>query len=187
MRDDAARLPRADDDYEYLRSRAQAELYAVPSGASVDSARPPQRSGAEPDVARPPRRGRGHDQRRRRPGTAALDLLEVHPPPPRTADPEAPGEDRERRGPLRAPAARYDMRRQTTSRPRAVASPERNRPVAGVEGRGTIEITGQAAQPRRRAVTPSATVAARPDRVALWGVLLGLFLILIAISTAHAG
>lgn len=51
--------------------------------------------------------------------------------------------------------------------------------------RRTVRITGQAAPPRRRSRT-SAEVAARPDRVALWAFLLGLFLIFVAAATADA-
>ena len=145
MRDQAARVLQAEDDYEYLRARANAELGA-PS--------PPQRL-----------------------RDAALIDLEPDPEPAEIEAAEEPP------APVREPASRYEMRRPT--RPRAVESPERGRPVSGVEGRRTIEISGQAA-PRRRHVTPSTTVAARPDRVALWGFLLGLFLILMAVSTANA-
>jgi hypothetical protein len=146
MRDQAARVLQADDDYEYLRARANAEMHSVPAP--------------------------GRPQRLR--DAAKIDFaFEPEPDPAPEAEPER----------VRAPAARYEMRR--PSRPRAVESAERNRPVSGVEGRRTIEISGQAA-PARRHVTPSTTVAARPDRVALWGVLLGVFLILMAVSTAHA-
>ena len=55
----------------------------------------------------------------------------------------------------------------------------------GVPGRRTIQITGQAAPPRRRS-TPSAAFVARPDRTAMWAFLLALFLVLMAVATAHA-
>ena len=150
MRDQAARVPRAEDDYEYLRARATAELHSLP----LPSGPQRLRHAADTDF--------GFEDHR-----------DAEPEPATPPEPE----------PSRAPAARYEMRRPT--RPRAVESAERSRPVSGVEGRRTIEITGQAA-PARRSVTPSASVAARPDRVALWGVLLGLFLILMAVSTANA-
>ncbi|MEA2421441.1 MAG: hypothetical protein QOF55_540 [Thermoleophilaceae bacterium] len=57
---------------------------------------------------------------------------------------------------------------------------------AGVPGRRTIQITGQAAPPRRRSTTSTAFVA-RPDRTAMWAFLLALFLVLMAVATAHAG
>jgi hypothetical protein len=57
--------------------------------------------------------------------------------------------------------------------------------TAGVPGRRTIQITGQAAPPRRRSTTSTAFVA-RPDRTAMWAFLLALFLVLMAVATAHA-
>jgi hypothetical protein len=56
---------------------------------------------------------------------------------------------------------------------------------AGVPGRRTVQITGQAAPPRRRSTTSTAFVA-RPDRTAMWAFLLALFLVLMAVATAHA-
>jgi hypothetical protein len=56
----------------------------------------------------------------------------------------------------------------------------------GIPGRRTIQITGQAAPPRRRSTTSTAFVA-RPDRTAMWAFLLALFLVLMAVATAHAG
>ena len=149
MRDDAARVLQAEDDYEYLRARANAELHAVPGKRR--------------------RRPSGASRRRRR-----RLLAGPEPGPSRRSRPwrEAPP----------APARALALRDAPPTRPRAVESPERGRPVSGVEGRRTIEITGQAAPSRRRSVTPSPTVAARPDRIALWGFLLGMFLVLMAVS-----
>jgi hypothetical protein len=56
---------------------------------------------------------------------------------------------------------------------------------AGIPGRRTVQITGQAAPPRRRSTTSTALVA-RPDRTAMWAFLLALFLVLMAVATAHA-
>jgi hypothetical protein len=52
-------------------------------------------------------------------------------------------------------------------------------------GRRTITITGNPT-PRRRPSRRQQQIVARPDRVALWAVLLGLFLIFMAVATAHA-
>jgi hypothetical protein len=52
-------------------------------------------------------------------------------------------------------------------------------------GRRTVAITGQTQQPRRRSQTSTA-VMANPDRVALWAFLLAVFLVLMAVATAHA-
>jgi hypothetical protein len=57
--------------------------------------------------------------------------------------------------------------------------------TGGVAGRRTVQITGQAAPPRRRSTTSTALVA-RPDRTAMWAFLLALFLVLMAVATAHA-
>ena len=58
--------------------------------------------------------------------------------------------------------------------------------VAGHQpGRRTVAITGQTQHPRRRSHTAAAMVA-RPDRTALWAFLFALFLVVMAIATAHA-
>jgi hypothetical protein len=53
--------------------------------------------------------------------------------------------------------------------------------------RRTVTITGQAntARPRRRSAAQQ-QLATQPDRVALWAVLLGLFLVVVAAGTANA-
>jgi hypothetical protein len=66
-----------------------------------------------------------------------------------------------------------------------VAGQARDGAAAGVPGRRTIQITGQAAAPRRRSPTSTALVA-RPDRTAMWAFVLALFLVLMAVATAHA-
>ena len=50
-----------------------------------------------------------------------------------------------------------------------------------MSSRRTIVITGQRPAPRRR---PDADpVAGRPDRIAMWGFLFGLFLVVVALAT----
>jgi hypothetical protein len=57
--------------------------------------------------------------------------------------------------------------------------------VTGAQpGRRTVEIRGQAQAPRRRSQTQAAFVA-RPDRTAQWAFLFALFLLVMAIATAH--
>jgi hypothetical protein len=52
--------------------------------------------------------------------------------------------------------------------------------------RRTVRITGQTVPPPRRRRPPaSARLSGRPDRLALWAVLLGLVLIAMAAATAH--
>ena len=53
-------------------------------------------------------------------------------------------------------------------------------------GRRTVQITGRPdPAPRRRSRT-EARIVARPDRVGMWAVLLGLFMTLMAVATARA-
>jgi hypothetical protein len=58
-------------------------------------------------------------------------------------------------------------------------------PVATGERR-TIVISGHPDPPRRRRSATEQRLVARPDRVALWAFLLGLFLVLVAAVTANA-
>jgi hypothetical protein len=53
--------------------------------------------------------------------------------------------------------------------------------------RRTITITGNPTPVRSRRRSPAqAQIVARPDRIALYAVMLGLFLVLVAAATAHA-
>jgi hypothetical protein len=85
---------------------------------------------------------------------------------------------------------REESRRPREPRPRAYGSGRGGsgaamRPASGVPGRRTIEITGQASAPRRRPSTTSTAMLARPDRAAMWAFVLALFLVLMAVATAH--
>ena len=55
-----------------------------------------------------------------------------------------------------------------------------------VADRRTITITGNPTPVRRRRSPAQAQIVARPDRIALWAVMLGLFLVAVAAATAHA-
>jgi hypothetical protein len=46
-----------------------------------------------------------------------------------------------------------------------------------------VKIKGQPTAPRRRSPA-AAQISARPDRVAMWAVMLGLFLVFMAVVTA---
>lgn len=50
--------------------------------------------------------------------------------------------------------------------------------------RRTVRIRGQVAAPPRRRSTATAQFAGRPDRMAMWAVMLGLFMVFMAIITA---
>jgi hypothetical protein len=52
--------------------------------------------------------------------------------------------------------------------------------------RRTVKITGQPVPARRRRTVTEQRIRTRPDRIALWAFLLGLFLIFIAVATANA-
>jgi len=92
---------------------------------------------------------------------------------------------------LRPVEAEPELRRREP-RPRAYGTRQpgstdvvRSSSYGGVEGRRTIQITGQAAAPRRRSTTSTAIVS-HPDRVAMWAFALALFLVLMAVATAQA-
>ena len=68
--------------------------------------------------------------------------------------------------------------------PRALA--EGYAPVDAENGRRTITITGHPVPPRRRPSPAQSHIQARPDRIALWAFLLGLFLVFMAVATANA-
>lgn len=59
-------------------------------------------------------------------------------------------------------------------------------PTYAENGRRTVTITGQPVPPRRRRSPTATKVEARPDRIALWAFLLGLFLVFMAVVTASA-
>src|SRR5256714_12176937 len=76
------------------------------------------------------------------------------------------------RGPSRAAAAWAEGRTPL----RAAPDPARR----------TVHITGQTVAPRRRPSVTATRTVARPDRIAAWAVLLGIFLVFVAEATAHA-
>ena len=81
--------------------------------------------------------------------------------------------------------ARAERAYTNSSRParpglRLVDEPPARDPVTG---RRTVQIKGQVAPPRRRSPA-AAQISARPDRVAMWAVMLGLFLVFMAVVTA---
>jgi len=88
-------------------------------------------------------------------------------------------EDQPRIGAEDQPRSRPELRVVT-------ARGERGALTQPTPGRRTITITGNPTPPRRRVSRRQQQIAARPDRVALWAVLLGLFLIFMAVATAHA-
>jgi len=69
---------------------------------------------------------------------------------------------------------------------RSRRAPDRSAPVVAENGRRTVTITGHPAPPRRRPSPAQSQIQARPDRVALWAFLLGLFLVFMAVATANA-
>jgi len=59
-------------------------------------------------------------------------------------------------------------------------------PTYAENGRRTVTITGHPVPARPRRSTAATQIQARPDRIALWAVLLGLFLVFMAVATASA-
>jgi hypothetical protein len=110
--------------------------------------------------------------------------------------PEADGVPRGRRFERSAPERRGRFAR--AEHAAATRGPEAPTPLPAPSRRRTVEITGRTvgapALPRlvqidrrRPARRPAERVGARPDRLALWAVVLGFFLIFVAVtSTSHA-
>ena len=59
-------------------------------------------------------------------------------------------------------------------------------PAYAENGRRTVKITGQPMPARRRPSPTQSQIQARPDRIALWAFVLGLFLVFMAVATANA-
>ncbi|HZI90085.1 MAG TPA: hypothetical protein VFD31_00480 [Thermoleophilaceae bacterium] len=59
-------------------------------------------------------------------------------------------------------------------------------PVYAANGRRTVVITGHPVPARRRPSVTATRIQSRPDRVALWAVALGVFLVFMAVATANA-
>jgi hypothetical protein len=57
---------------------------------------------------------------------------------------------------------------------------------AQASARRTVVITGQPLAARRRRPIAAQQIQARPDRIALWAFLLGLFMVFVAVATANA-
>jgi hypothetical protein len=100
---------------------------------------------------------------------AALEVAE----PVREREVAAPVQPKPKPQPVNAPGRAYGSHRRGES------------PASGHQsGRRTVQITGQAQAPRRPSQT-SAAITARPDRVALWAFMFAMFLVVMAIATAH--
>jgi hypothetical protein len=179
---DSIERKREDETGSRLRldARAAARAVAERAAGEAPAAEPhhdaPRRHTAEPDVA--PRRTRRFEragtERRGRFPRAGRDGRQDEPHAHAVISTEPGGHD--------APPPRAD-------RPRPLEVPARRR---------TVEITGRTVgaptlprlveiNRRRPARRPVERVGARPDRLALWAVVLGFFLIFVAVtSTSHA-
>ncbi len=67
-----------------------------------------------------------------------------------------------------------------------VREPSRAEDMPPAQARRTVKITGQTMPPRRRRSPAASQIEARPDRIAFWAFLLGLFLVFMAVATANA-
>ncbi|GAC1318240.1 MAG: hypothetical protein NVSMB25_07390 [Thermoleophilaceae bacterium] len=204
MNEDAARVLWA-DDYEFLRSRAQARIGSAGAGSDERATAETWRAEARSTASR---RARNKEpQRPARPAT--LEAVDGGVAYDSMAPPGEPLSRRRRfaREPVAPPtplSAQVGPRRRPTPprsqvEPRRSAAPPRaygssmdlappqpyGSPYGGEPGRRTIQITGQLPARARQSAAPVERFAARPDRAAMWAVLLGLFLVLMAIVTAH--
>ena len=102
---------------------------------------------------------------------------------PAPAEPRRGAPERERE-PERPAPARNAPGRAYGSHRRADAAISSSAAFGYQPGRRTVEIRGQVHQPRRRSQTTSAFIAS-PDRAALWAFLLAIFMIVMALATAH--
>ena len=93
------------------------------------------------------------------------------------------------------PQAGLSVRRADTpsAEPLRDVTAEPSVPRAGVPGRRTVTIRGRGAErytpsPRRRrpARRPHERAGFKPDRIAMWAVLLGILLVLVAATSSHA-
>jgi hypothetical protein len=173
MRDDAARALRVDDEMP----RQRAELRSV---SSIDDAYAELRARAsERRFERTPQRAAVATVER----PVAAVALEEPVREPGAATDSLPVREREPARepvslPRTAPGRAYGAHRRADGYARAPR-------IAGAQpGRRTVEITGQVQAPRRRSQTATA-FQARPDRAALWAFLLALFLVAMAVATAH--
>ena len=186
MRDDAARALRVDDEVP----RDRGKLHSV---ALLDPAEPRTRgvSGPSPEATMALRHfeaivdgsGAGDPPARRFARDTAPPSRGTERPAPAVAalaieEPAAEPDPEPIRAPRSAPGRSYGSHR------RADGVSVRARGYQ--PGRRTVEITGQAQAPRRRPSTTTTAMVARPDRVALWAFMLAMFLVLMAVATAHA-
>ena len=132
----------------------------------------------------------------KRPRLHAIDGGRPLAPPPPVPVP-APGPDRRpARAPRTAAARRPAEPTASTAAARATLERERStRPVGGVPGRRTVTIRGHGAErnlawpdgsrrrPQRRAYERTGF---RPDRVAMWAVMLGILLVIVALASPHS-
>ena len=160
-----------------------------------------QRAGRSASAAASrPRSARCCPRRAGRPRGRAAPRLRPRAAPRRSA-PSRDRDARRVRGPIAAPRPRASSdlapRRGGSRRRRVASEPPAGPRVKGsaTPGRRTIEIRGRTVpapavprpvetdrrRPQRRAVE---RVGGRPDRVAMWALLMGLMLILVAIGTA---
>ncbi len=132
-------------------------------------------------------------------GRSALDDMDLAS---RSAAPRRPRAVATRRAPERQPAPiRYEIASEPPALPEPPAPSEpragngaASRPASGVPGRRTITITGRGAERyssstygRRRPQRPvHERPGFQPDRFAMWAVLLGVLLLLVAATSSHA-
>lgn len=104
--------------------------------------------------------------------------------PARTSE-RATAPDTVRRRPDDEAATRRRPAREPAVRRRADGDPPSRRTVT-IQGRADRAHAGWQADRRRRPARPTAErIGPRPDRIGLWVVVLSLFLVLVALASAH--
>jgi hypothetical protein len=132
-------------------------------------------------------------------GSAAAEIDQASTAPRAHRDRSTSRPARRRSGPV-APAPSGELDFDAIAAALTVAEPEPARepepapmrPPLNAPGRSygsrprrTVQITGQVQAPRRRPEPVASAFTARPDRIALWAFMLAMFLVVMAIATAH--
>jgi hypothetical protein len=186
--------PRHDGD---PREAPPAARYTGPRPVRAGS--PAPQRGYDDDVRFDPRRAAADRATRARDAVASGRISDAH------ADAVSRRSAIDRPTSRRAPADRPATRRASADRPAPAtrrasadrltpaarpASADRPAPGNGIPGRRTVTIQGRGAErytPKRRPVRRAHERAGfKPDRTAMWAVLLGFLLVLVAATSSHA-
>ena len=165
--EDVDRRTTPDGEPSRLRRRASDHAPAPQrrrSGATRASAADPARRSATAAAAEPARRSATATSAEAAPGTATTAPAEARPHLSLVVSEPVD---------LSTPVARLSEASRAASRD-------------ATTGRRTVTITGQRPAPPRRRPDTVTRVGPRPDRIAMWAFLMGIFLVAVATATADA-